>query len=157
VGGWRLLSRWFAFAFHEAVQTPYESTGLRQLTQQWRVGSTSWQLCDVMSAGDRSMVSRWRTANNEQSVVIKFVALGGSAARVAELENYFRRERKMLRKFADEEPFVHSARCLASFLTSTFRSTMAALRCRVSTFAARRASSSPRLWSSTFGAVRWWR
>jgi hypothetical protein len=48
-GGWRLLARWFAFAFHEAVQTPYESTGLRQLTQQWRVGSTLWQLCDVMS------------------------------------------------------------------------------------------------------------
>jgi hypothetical protein len=107
VGGWRLLSRWFAFAFHEVVQTPYESTGLRQLTQHWRVGSTLWQLCDVMSAGDRSMVSRWRTANNEQSVVIKFVAVGGSKKRMAELENYFRRECKMLRKFADEDPFVH--------------------------------------------------
>jgi hypothetical protein len=103
-GGWKLLARWFAFAFHEAVNKPVESTGLRSRIIPWQVGAMEWQLCDVMSIGVRSVVTRW--ANDEHSAVVKFM-FRACRERTAKNQKHFEHERQMLRKFAKESSFVH--------------------------------------------------
>jgi hypothetical protein len=105
-GGWRNLARWFAFAFDEAVNRPVESTGLRARVAAWLVGATKLQLCDVMSHGLRSVVTRWRSEDDTNSVVIKFMKRA-DAQRTAKNQRHFEREREMLQMFADDSLFVH--------------------------------------------------
>jgi hypothetical protein len=77
-GGWRLLARWFGFAFYQAVTTPREPTGLSQI--KWTVGNAdSWYLSDVLSSGDRSIVSRWH--NGPATAIVKFAVDGVTEAR----------------------------------------------------------------------------
>ena len=103
-GGWQLLARWFAFAFDQAVTTPREPTGLSQI--EWAVGSAdSWHLVDVLSSGDRSIVSRWH--KGLATAIVKFAADGFTEARDRQLQQYFAHERAMLRKFAATPAFVH--------------------------------------------------
>jgi hypothetical protein len=103
-GGWRLLARWFACAFYSAVTTPREPTGLSEIA--WTIGGAdSWHLTDVLSSGNRSIVSRWR--NVAATVVVKFAVDGVTKARNTTIQQYFARERAMLRTFAATPAFVH--------------------------------------------------
>ena len=99
--GWQLLAQWFSFAVQQAVSAPREPTGLSVC--EW--GETRWRLADVLSAGSRSIVSRWRRDND--TVVVKFAFQSADAARRLEIHKYFEREREMLRVFADTASFVH--------------------------------------------------
>jgi hypothetical protein len=58
-GGWSDLAKWFVFALRQAVDKPFESTGLSVC----RWGSSAWRLVDMLSVGKRSVVARWRYGN----------------------------------------------------------------------------------------------
>lgn len=108
VDGRRLLARWFAFAFYEAVNRPNQPTGLRQIT--WQVGAVWWQLADVMSCGTRSIVSRWRQTRSstvDRTIVVKFAVAGITEEINDKIRRYFACERNMLRQFAANASFVH--------------------------------------------------
>jgi hypothetical protein len=112
VDGWRLLARWFAFAFYEAVNRPNQPTGLRQI--KWQVGAVWWQLADVMSCGTRSIVSRWRqtranggSSTVDRTIVVKFAVAGITKEINDKIQRYFACERNMLRQFAAKASFVH--------------------------------------------------
>jgi hypothetical protein len=103
-GGWAQLARWFAFAFDQAVTTPREPTGLSQI--EWTVANAdSWHLADVLSSGDRSIVSRWH--KGPATAIVKFAADGFTEARNRQIRQYFAHERAMLRTFAATPAFVH--------------------------------------------------
>jgi hypothetical protein len=104
-GGWRLLARWFACAFYSAVTTPREPTGLSEIA--WTIGGADpWHLTDVLSSGNRSIVSRWRNGV-AATVVVKFAVDAVTKARNTTIQQYFAHERAMLRKFASTPAFVH--------------------------------------------------